>query len=305
MFLNRRRALFPNHQNGGNVIRKWHEAESKMRVMTALTLAGSMTLLAACDTSAPYSNVIDTTGRGVGFSDYAQYLRAQEELSRIRRAEATQARGVQSAPQGAPQFAPQSAAQPATIGQEAVAAVRGTPQAAPQPFPLGQQQTAGMPPAPVAQAQAPVQTAALNPAPQQQNAPAPRAAGVSEQAFTPQPFGTPQQNRLVERDFVPQVHVSEAELMQGAGGPNLFVYALSTQHNVGDARYNRSHPLRWRRWESACAQYPSQDLAQEAFLAAGGPVNDPNHLDPDGDGYACWWDPAPFRQAARTVRARQ
>ncbi|MCC5956692.1 MAG: hypothetical protein JJU07_11365 [Natronohydrobacter sp.] len=275
--------------------------------MTALTLAGSITLLVACDTSAPYSNVIDTTGRGVGFSDYAQYLRAQEELSRIRRAEATQARGVQSAPQGAPQFAPQTAqpaSAPATIGQQAVAAVRGTPQAAPQSFPVAQQQPAALPPAPVAQPQAPVQTAALNSAPQS-NAPAPRAAGVSEQAFTPQPFGTPQQNRLVERDFVPQVRVSEAELMQGTGGPNLFVYALSTQHNVGEARYNRSHPLRWRRWEAACAQYPSQDLAQEAFLAAGGPVNDPNHLDPDGDGFACWWDPAPFRQAARTVRARQ
>lgn len=265
-----------------------------MRVLTALTLAGSVTLLAACETSAPYSNVIDTTGRGVGFSDYAQYLRAQEELSRIRRSEATQARGVQSAPQGAPQFAPQTA-QPSTIGQEAVAAVRGAPQAAAQPFPIGQQQPA---------AQAPVQTAALGAIPQQ-SAPAPGAAGVSEQAYTPQPFGTPQQNRLVERDFVPQVHVSEAELLQGSSGPNLFVYALSAQHNVGEARYNRSHPLRWRRWESACAQYPSQDLAQEAFLAAGGPTNDPNHLDPDGDGYACWWDPAPFRQAARTVRARQ
>ncbi|WP_071797979.1 hypothetical protein [Natronohydrobacter thiooxidans] len=270
-----------------------------MRVVTALTLAGSMTLLTACDTSAPYSNVIDTTGRGVGFSDYAQYLRAQEELSRIRRSEVAQARGVQAAPQGAPQFGPQAAAQPATIGQEAVAAVRGTPQTAPQPFPVGQQQPASM-----AQPMAPVQTAALGATPQQ-NAPAPRAAGVSEQTFTPQPFGTPQQNRLVERDFVPQVHVSESELMQGSSGPNLFVYALSTQHNVGEARYKRSHPLRWRRWESACAQYPSQDLAQEAFLAAGGPANDPNHLDPDGDGFACWWDPAPFRQAARTVRARQ
>ncbi|MFN7002601.1 MAG: hypothetical protein ACK4NW_04095 [Roseinatronobacter sp.] len=271
-----------------------------MRIISALTLVGSLTLLAACDTSAPYSNVIDTTGRGVGFSDYAQYLRAQEELSRIRRAEAAQARTMPVAQTG-PQFGG-AAQQPSTIGQEAVAAVRGTTpvaQPAPQPFPVAQQ-------APMPQQPAPVQTASLAQAPQTEAAaPAPRSAGVSEQAFTPQPFGTPQQNRLVERDFVPQVRVTEEELRQGAGGPNLFVYALSTQHNVGETRYNRSHPLRWRRWESACAQYPSQDLAQEAFLAAGGPVNDPNHMDPDGDGFACWWDPSPFRQAARTARARQ
>lgn len=274
-----------------------------MRVLNALTLAGAaLGLLVACDTSAPYSNVIDTTGRGVGFSDYAQYLRAQEELSRIRRAEAAQSRGVQR-PVGAPQFTTVTPA-PASIGQEAVAAVRGTspvsatplPAAPASQFPVGQTQMAGT----VAPQSAPASTqmASAQPTP-------PRAAGVSEQQFTPQPFGTPQQNTLVERDFVPQVRVSESELTQGAGGPNLFVYALSTTHAVGQVRYNRSHPLRWRRWEAACAQYPSQDLAQEAFLAAGGPDRDPNHMDPDGDGFACWWDPMPFRQAARTARARE
>lgn len=274
-----------------------------MRVISALALAGSLGLLAACDTSAPYSNVIDTTGRGVGFSDYAQYLRAQEELSRIRRAEAMQARTEPPRQIAAPAGAGQS-----TIGQEAVAAVRAAGQPAPQPFPMGQQAPAPQFPVQTAIASQPVPPQSM-PQPQQtqpmQAAAAPQAAGISEQGFTPQPFGTPQQNRLVERDFVPQVQVSEAELQQGAGGPNLFVYALSTQHNVGETRYNRSHPLRWRRWEAACAQFPSQDLAQEAFLAAGGPQNDPNHMDPDGDGFACWWDPAPFRQAARTARARQ
>lgn len=278
-----------------------------MRVLKTLTIVGaSVAALAACDSSAPYSNVIDTTGRGVGFSDYAQYLRAQEELSRIRRAEAAQSRGVQG-PASAPQFAPQSAAtQPASIGQEAVAAVRGTGQVTTAPlsnapmqqFPVAQTQSNTMPSAQMGAQPAPMQTANAQPAP-------PRNAGISEQQFTPQPFGTAQQNALVERDFVPQVRVSESELSQGTSGPNLFVYALSTTHTVGQVRYNRSNPLRWRRWESACAQYPSQDLAQEAFLAAGGPERDPDHLDPDGDGFACWWDPTPFRQAARTARARE
>lgn len=280
-----------------------------MRIPHALMASGlAVAFLAACDPVAPYSNIIDTTGRGVGFSDYAQYMRAQEELSRIRRAEAAQARGVQGPPTNAPQFTQsQTQSTPGTIGQEAVAAVRGgqAPQSQPAPqFPLGEQNQ-------VAQAQpsaaAPATSAplsALSPQALQDGGAASGSASVSDQQFTPQPFGTPQQNRLVERDFVPQVRVGDAEL--GAGGtPNLFVYALSSTHNVGEQRFQRNHPLRWRRWEAACAQFPSQDLAQEAFLAAGGPERDPNHLDPDGDGFACWWDPAPFRQAARTVRARE
>ena len=36
---------------------------------------------------------------------------------------------------------------------------------------------------------------------------------------------------------------------------------------------------------------------QEAFLDAGGPKRDPHALDPDGDGFACAWDPRPFRAA--------
>lgn len=122
--------------------------------------------------------------------------------------------------------------------------------------------------------------------------------------FTPRPFGTSQPDRLVEREFVPEVRVSDTELMQAGGVPNLFAYALSSQHAVGQPRFNRTHPLRWRRNASACGAFASQDLAQEAFLAAGGPQRDPNHLDPDGDGFACRWDPTPFRQAAQTVRSR-
>ncbi len=271
-----------------------------MRFPKALIMIGTATaLLAACGGSAPYSNVIDTTGRGVGFSDYAQYMRAQEELSRIRRNEAAQASNVQR-PANAPQFAQPS--QSASIGQEAVAAVRGTPatqaplQSSSQQFPVAQQNVG----APLS-AVSPASTTSQSSGGQSQTA----SAGVSEQQFTPQPFGASQPDRLVERDFVPQVRVSDGEMSSGTNTPNLFVYALSTQHNVGEQRYNRSNPLRWRRSESACAQFGSQDLAQEAFLAAGGPERDPNHLDPDGDGFACWWDPTPFRQAARTVRARE
>lgn len=218
-------------------------------------------------------------------------MRAQDELSRIRRENAAAMQPV-GAPTAAPEYQQASGPQTQSIGQEAVAAVRGTPASQPAP-----QQIASAQPQPQQPVGEPLSAV------QPQAAPASNQ-GVSAQTFTPQPFGTTQQNQLVERDFVPQVRVGADEMGQGSG-PNLFVYALSTQHNVGEQRYNRSHPLRWRRWEAACAQYASQDLAQEAFLAAGGPQNDPNHMDPDGDGFACWWDPTPFRQAARSARARE
>ena len=84
-----------------------------------------------------------------------------------------------------------------------------------------------------------------------------------------------------------------------ATGPNIVEYALNTTHPVGTPRYRRSNPLRWQTWERNCMQFPNQDAAQEAFLAVGGPERDRNNLDPDGDGYACWWDPEPFRRAMR------
>ena len=48
-----------------------------------------------------------------------------------------------------------------------------------------------------------------------------------------------------------------------------------------------------------CAKYVSDAAAQEAFLKAGGPERDRYGLDPDGDGFACRWDPTPFRAAIK------
>lgn len=79
-------------------------------------------------------------------------------------------------------------------------------------------------------------------------------------------------------------------------GPNIVEFALSTNHPKGTQMYKRSS-LRLSKAGAACNKYPSPDLAQEAFLAAGGPDKDRKGLDPDGDGYACSWDPTPFRSA--------
>ncbi len=82
-------------------------------------------------------------------------------------------------------------------------------------------------------------------------------------------------------------------------GPNIVAFALSTTHAVGTQAYGRIGLTSKTRHAKACAKYPSSNEAQSAFLAKGGPKNDRLGLDPDGDGYACGWNPAPFRKAAR------
>lgn len=82
-------------------------------------------------------------------------------------------------------------------------------------------------------------------------------------------------------------------------GPSIVEFALSTTNNVGEQRYRRLNVFAKSRFDRNCAKYASSDLAQEAFLKAGGPEKDPMGLDPDGDGFACYWDPAPFRLAVR------
>ena len=82
----------------------------------------------------------------------------------------------------------------------------------------------------------------------------------------------------------------------GTSGPNIVEFAISTSHPVGAQMFKRSK-IGVTNATKACAKFPSPDIAQEAFLAAGGPDKDRKGLDPDGDGYACSWDPAPFRTA--------
>ncbi|MFD1913912.1 hypothetical protein [Halodurantibacterium flavum] len=84
-----------------------------------------------------------------------------------------------------------------------------------------------------------------------------------------------------------------------ADGPNIIQYALSTRNNPGDTIYRRMNPLRFSQAERACAQFTTQDQAQLEFLRRGGPERDPMNVDPDGDGFACWWDPRPYRAAMR------
>jgi hypothetical protein len=79
-------------------------------------------------------------------------------------------------------------------------------------------------------------------------------------------------------------------------GPNIVAYALSAPNRVGQPWYSR-FVFAGSRYERNCASYRSADEAQQAFLEAGGPERDSLGIDPDGDGFACRWDPAPFLAA--------
>lgn len=83
----------------------------------------------------------------------------------------------------------------------------------------------------------------------------------------------------------------------GSSGPNIVSYALSTSNRVGEQVHRRSGTVSDSKFQRACARFASSDQAQLAFLEAGGPRRDRQGLDPDGDGFACYWDPSPFRAA--------
>ncbi|MEX0286113.1 MAG: hypothetical protein AB3N23_16020 [Paracoccaceae bacterium] len=82
-------------------------------------------------------------------------------------------------------------------------------------------------------------------------------------------------------------------------GPNIVTYALSTQNNPGARVYQRTGLNLATKSQRNCAKFPSPDQAQIEFLSRGGPQRDRLALDPDGDGFACSWDPRPFRLAAQ------
>lgn len=91
----------------------------------------------------------------------------------------------------------------------------------------------------------------------------------------------------------------ELERPNDAGG-NIFAYALNAARPVGtDGAFGRSVIASERRAAARCTQYRTADLAQEAFLANGGPERDRLGLDPDGDGNACGWDPSVVRNLAQ------
>ncbi len=159
-------------------------------------------------------------------------------------------------------------------------------------------ETVATAPATPTPAPAQTQTASANtPAPTSNN-----SAGISDE----QDFGAVSARETIESDRerlerqrAEYVVIKPTAVPTGGhySGPNIVKYALSTTNNVGQALYSRSKIFAQSRFNRNCQKFPSPDKAQEAFLKSGGPKRDPKGLDPDGDGFACSWDPAPFRTA--------
>jgi hypothetical protein len=82
----------------------------------------------------------------------------------------------------------------------------------------------------------------------------------------------------------------------GNDQPNIVAYALQTNNPMGVKIYSRGAESQ-SKYTRNCAKYGSPDQAQMDFLDSGGPNKDSKGLDPDGDGFACAWDPTPFRAA--------
>lgn len=258
-----------------------------------LVFLGVIGVLAGCQAQVPDS------GQGVGFSDYAQYEldRAQREAT-LAGVPATTGNFVGTAPIGAstlpasPGAIPTSDLSAAGIGTISLGAplnVTGlnVPGAA-IPTAPGQpdlNRTTGL------------QASPGNAAPVLLN-----NAGISDE----QEFDAVAGRETIESDAQRRAEQAAAYAViqptaiperDGSTGPNIIEYALSAPNTVGQEYYSRFVFSGQGRFQRNCAAYGSPDEAQRDFLSRGGPERDARGIDPDGDGFACGWDPAPFRLA--------
>jgi hypothetical protein len=90
------------------------------------------------------------------------------------------------------------------------------------------------------------------------------------------------------------VVVQPGPLPNRVEGVNIALFAKQTTNAVGESVYPRSAAARVT-GVGNCGRFRDADAAQRAFLAGGGPQADRYGIDPDGDGFACKWDPAPYR----------
>ncbi len=94
-----------------------------------------------------------------------------------------------------------------------------------------------------------------------------------------------QQLVVVQPEAVPQQDVNA----------NVVAFARQTTHPVGTRTYNRPAFRSRSQAAAVCRRFETQDEAQRQFLANGGPTTDRYNLDPDGDGFACNFDPEKYR----------
>jgi hypothetical protein len=282
-------ALWPKPQNGGSG-REKQSVEAVMIVKSFGPFGHPFLgmLLASLVISACTPTVPDSSAGGVGFQDYNSYIRGAAP------APAGTAGGPVVLPPPSGSFDPAAAA-------AAIDRADGTL----PPAPLATQP-------PVAVIGSDVGTGADS------SAVRPRGdapAGIKEESgemvhnntgiSDEQDFAAVSSRETIEsdkeriaRNRSEYVVVQPTDLPQRPGdtGPNIVEYALATKHAPGVQLYPRRALVK-RDPAAACAKFTSPDIAQSEFLSAGGPEKDRLGVDPDGDGFACSWDPRPFRTA--------
>lgn len=242
-------------------------------------IGAALLTLAACGTSIPDSG--PDSGAGVGFGSYGDYEKRQA-------ARDAQLAGQALPPPDAVTGAPLDAAGNGTGDADDLAAQTRAALDI-DDDPAERAANSGQPI---------VQAGPGNPAPQITDSP-----GISVENS----FDAVSSRRSIEDDAArvaaqrEQYRVAAVQAVPsrtGGEGPNIVAYALSVKHAPGTQIYRRGGLNKQSKYERNCAGYSGPDLAQIAFLEKGGPERDRLGLDPDGDGFACGWDPRPFRKAA-------
>lgn len=245
----------------------------------------ALLLVTACVPSEPAAR-----DGGVGFGDYDEYQRQQAALQAQRYTTTQTVQGPVT--NAAVPFPPTGTGAP-TAAELAQAGVSGA-------APLAQSQTAVVPQQPLypQTASAPPTTA---PATVPDAAPAVSNTGISdEQDFsavsTRETIESDKERIAQNRAQYQQIEPGALPTRSGGNAALIIEYAVKAPNRLGETIYRRSS-IALANHERACGRYDNPEAAQEAFLKSGGPQRDPKNLDPDGDGFACRWDPTPFQKA--------
>lgn len=245
--------------------------------MRLIFLSSALLALAACAPSIPESGA--NSGAGVGFGSYADYQAKQAAREAQLAGNALPAASAVSTT--SLDVAGASTSESADIAAQTRAALGTDPD-----------DLAGNSGQPI------VQASPTNPPPAVVN-----SAGISVE----NDFEAVGAERSIESDAAriaanrEQYQVAAVEALPSrsdGSGPNIVAYALQATHDPGTQVYKRSG-INAGRTAKNCAKFTGPDIAQMDFLKNGGPERDRQGLDPDGDGFACGWDPRPFRKAVR------
>jgi len=246
-------------------------------MMSVRTILGATALaaLAACQPAVP-----EDSRFGAGFDQTFDAQRANRDLAL--------SNGVPAAPGVSAQALPAAGSAEDTAAQTA-ALLAQTGSAADAERLAATANNSGI---------APIEASPSNPAPSVINS----ATGISQENS----FDAVSGQRSIESDAAriaanrAQYRVIQPQALpeRTDTGPNIVAYALTTTHPVGAKLYKRSRFNAGNKYNRSCGEFRHQDQAQIAFLAAGGPEKDRKGMDPDGDGYACTWDPSVYRNTS-------